>query len=301
MKKNFTFFLILSVIIVLQPGCDDKTRKTILVTPDNFIGFGWEKDQVNSMKPASPTPGCPTCPVCPAAPNTYTNYVSIVCGPVNSTSPDLSQGSVLIRLPKNEDSTLKRVRLRNNQYNGTFLSDITTLNYSTYIESTINFASPVLALQIDIDGNADVDCNIYFDPRKQTRPPTKTGPGLPVKINVWQEWNCLIDTWELLITSTTSVSVSGKFTGIKNFSLATFIKAFPKARIINTITGDNAGGGIRFTVGGSSSDYDNFKGYIDAFEITTPFVCRCTTFPCVPAGDILYDFSCPKQVTNTIK
>ena len=244
------------------------TCKIKKVTKANFIGFGWEKDQVN-IDPLDPT-GKKTITTA------NTNYVDLVCGPKNHTEPHIKLGSVLLTLPKTIEPTLRRIRLRNNEHSGTRLSDLNELMYSTYIDNNINNSSPALALQIDIDNDQVAEFNIFFDPTIQH---AQNNMSAEVQKNVWQKWDACNGLWQYL--GTPPPELPNKF-----FTLQTLVNIpkFNSARIINTVAGQNAGGGIRFTIGGDSPDYKDFKGYVDAFLIHTAD----------QAKPIVYDFVCEK-------
>jgi hypothetical protein len=173
MKKNFLKLLVFIFIIFLK--ADAVSQTTVLVTTNNFIGFGWEIDQ----KPKDVTD-----------PST-TKYVYIECDPLKVDNISLQRGSVFLSLPKKDDPTLVRVRLRNNLYDNTRLDEIEALSYRTYIEFNINKSAPVIALQIDIDNDSKQDYSIYFEPRHQ--PPHmvygKLVPSQKVETGKWQEWD----------------------------------------------------------------------------------------------------------------
>ena len=206
-----------------------------------------------------------------------TNYVDLVCGPKNHTEHHLKPGSVLLTLPTTIEPTLRRVRLRNNLHSGTRLPDIKDLMYSTYVVENINHSSPVLALQIDTNNDAVAEFNIFFDPTVQNG---QNNLYPEVVKNTWQEWDACNGLWQYF--GAPPPELPDKF-----FTLQTLVNIpkFNSARIINTIAGPNAGGGIRFTVGGDSPDYKDFKGYIDAFLLDTSLQTK----------PLLYDFVCDKS------
>jgi hypothetical protein len=245
------------------------SSKVIRVKKNNFIGEGWEKDQVNTVSGS----GNITSP--------STNYVDIECAPKNIQEPGLNKGAILISLPTSSDPTLRRVRLRNTLHSGVRIADINKLMFSTFITFNINNSAPSLALQIDANNGQIPVFNIFFDPHEQNG---QNNVYPTVNQNLWQQWDALNGYWQFLNGPRPELPVN-------YFTLQTFINVpqFKNAKIINTISGPNAGGGIRFTVGGDSPDYYDFKGYIDAilFGIVAE------------EKPILYDFVCDSSVNSS--
>ena len=244
------------------------TSKIKKVKTANFIGFGWEKDQVNYDLTDLTGKRTITMP--------STNYVDLECGP-NNPCPHLKLGSVLLSLPTTNEPTLKRVRLRNTMYSGTFLHDIKNLMFSTYVVTNINESSPGLALQIDTNNDNIAEFYIFFNPTAQNA----QNPLYPKVVNnIWQEWDAFNGLWQVF---------GAPLPGLLNqyFTLTTLasLPNYSTARIINTVAGQSAGGGIRFTIGGGSPDFADFKGYVDAFLIETP----------ADPKPICYDFVCHKS------
>ncbi|NOT51556.1 MAG: hypothetical protein HOP10_09790 [Chitinophagaceae bacterium] len=221
----------------------------MIVNKSNFENLGWVKDQVNI------TSGITT--VIHATEN-----VAIKCPPFNPASPLSKRGAVQLSLPTSADSTLRRVRLRNTKFHGVRLAEIARLHYNTFIVSNINQSAPNLAFQVDINGDDVAEFNILYDPTIQHEY-NSTIPG--VLQSVWQNWNARHGWWQYFQVTPQYPAPPGL---PAFFQLPTLLAmpGFNNLRIINTTNDLNAGGGIRFTVGGHA-DFNDFRGYIDQFMI----------------------------------
>lgn len=181
-------------------------------------------------------------------------------------------------------SELRRLRLRNKNQTHR-LADITALKYSTFIVNGNNHAAPGLVLQLEKSpGQTE---NIFFEPRLQTgsNPAAETINAQPeVVLNQWQEWDVFAGGWGKENAIGTP--------GFALFTLAAYVAENPQARILNTSPAvPNGGGGVRFTVGGDSPDFKNFKGYIDGFTINRPDDNGNTKQPSNKQL-LVYDFDC---------
>jgi hypothetical protein len=171
-------------------------------------------------------------------------------------SPPLGSGSAELKTGNGTIGGDGAAQLRNVNYAGTKLSDLTELRYSTYVIQNNGQQAPYLILQIDTDLNGTVDDLLFFEPPYQN--PVDGNPSLPnqgsVALNTWQSWNALSGGWY-------SFTYAGPGTGVD--SLAGYITANPNARIVNSTTG---AGGVRLLVGFASAN-DQFKSNVDAFKI----------------------------------
>ena len=245
-------------ITIISP--DIKPYKFERVNEQNFSSQGWREQQVN---------------------NTATNqvfsdesdYVEIVCGPLNNSDHRLIRGSITMNLPTSADPTLRRIRLRRKGYSGTLLSDLTELKYSTYV---VQNCPTILVLQVDVDGDADNEFNIFYEPRTYIQP-----AGFPpLVLNAWQQWDALNEgVWHI---EASQVSLPGDLAD-QECTIAELTTVFPNARIIDTPPVRHSGEGIRFTIGGSPANlFNNTIGYMDALIIGTKNEQVST----------LYDFTC---------
>ena len=175
-------------------------------------------------------------------------------------TPPLGTGSVELSVGPDGNGA---AQLRNPNYAGTLLSDLTALSYSTYVEQ---FGSggqaPYIILNIDTDGNGSADDQLFFEPVYQngTYPgdtvPNQCGANpLCVTLNQWQTWDALNGGWW---------AVSAGTFGPPLITLDTYIAAHPNATIVNSSTGL---GGVRIVAGFGAVAWDNFIGNVDAFTI----------------------------------
>ncbi len=228
------------------------------INEQNFSSQGWREQQVN----ISPIPGAPQIF------SDWSDYVGVVCGPVNNSDPRLIRGSVTMNLPTAGDPTLRRIRLRRGGYSGTLLADLTELKYSTYV---VNKSPAIMVLQVDVTGDDAKDFNIFFEPR-----PELQGVGYPpVTLNSWQQWDALQGIWYF-----EAATISGL---PEKTTIAQLAILHPNARIIDTPPVGHNGEGVRFTIGGNPrANYDNTVGYFDALIIGTRNQQQST----------LFDFTC---------
>lgn len=245
----------------------EKTEQLLLdITPyqferineHNFYSQGWKEQQVNIASGRTIF-------------SETSEYVEIICAPENNSDPRLIQGAVTMNLPTTEDPTLRRIRLRRGGYSGTLLADLTELKYSTYV---IHNAPTIMVLQIDINGDAAKDFNIFFSPT----PYYQGSDFQPVVLNTWQQWDALQGTWHIEAGELPEFP-DAQVTIQELISLP----QYADARIIDTEPIGHNGEGVRFTIGGNPrADYDNTIGYFDALIIGTKDRRHST----------LFDFAC---------
>lgn len=175
-----------------------------------------------------------------------------------------------------------RVWVANSDLDGTLLSAIPTLSYSSYVVSNgSGFTAPSLNLYVDLNNNGvwefSTDALLVYEPYWNGT----------VSLNTWQSWNAATGRW----WDARSKVASGAGGGVCNRTLAqivagtnpagcsTVYAAQPNARVIAqapglpglyTVTGDSIG----------SSGWVNFDGYLDALN----------------TGVNLYDFEPPTTV-----
>jgi hypothetical protein len=149
-------------------------------------------------------------------------------------------------------------QLRNPDYAGTLLSDLTTLKYATYVQQYGSGGQAnYLILNVDYDGNATIDDLLFFEPVYQDATFFPSNPQGPLTLNTWQTWDALNGGW----WSVNGTAGANPGTGVK--SLSTIIAAEPNATIVNSGTA----GGVRIVAGFGAGAWDNFIGNADAFTI----------------------------------
>ncbi|HYP19675.1 MAG TPA: hypothetical protein VEY08_06330, partial [Chloroflexia bacterium] len=185
---------------------------------------------------------------------TPTGSVGFVTGP---GSPPLGVGSFQFTTGTDGNSF---PNMRNANYHGIRLDQINAFSYSTYVSApmTNTGQAPYIILNIDNNGDNDVDEQLFFEPVYQTGtygPVPNQCPGIPtcVALNTWQHWDARLGGWWLLSNG-----------GPPVVTLQTYAAANPNARIINTTTGL---GGVRFVVGCGGGVWANHVGNIDNVSI----------------------------------
>jgi hypothetical protein len=236
-KRVITLTIIaVMVALVAIGGVVTATSSTVVVTPSNLNGWTMQHD---------------TCGL------TATGSQSFVEGP---GSPPEGTGSHQFNIGPDGDSF---EAMRNSSLNGTLLTNITALSYSTYVQQ---FGSggqaPYIILNIDWDNNGITDDQLFFEPVYQNG--TYSGASVPnqcgsnpacVVLGQWQEWDALIGGWW--------VGNDG-FGGPPLVTLQQYAAAHPGARVTNPASGLGA---FRVTTGCGGAAWQNFIGNADAVII----------------------------------
>ncbi len=257
----------ISIPIIVGQEKDDLTGPTFHgngVTPyrferineKNFHSQGWREQEVNQI---------------PGQGQVFSNeseHLSIVCGPEDDSDPRFIKGSVTMNLPTSTFPTLRRIRLRRAGYSGTYLADLTELKYSTYLVQGLPAA---MVLQVDVNGDAAKDFNIFYAPEEQ-------GSDHPVLFDIWQQWDALSGVW-----GAEAVTIPGV---PSEATIDELIALYPNARIIDTPPAGHNGEGVRFTVGPPSL-YPNNVSYLDGLIIGTAHdqVSTAFDFTCNSSSD----------------
>lgn len=171
-----------------------------------------------------------------------TASIRYVTGP---GTPPLSSGS--IEFSTGSDG-LSLGYVGTEQYKGTLLSDLTELNYWTYVQNYLNGQAPAIEIFVDNTGDGTIDDRLVFEPIYQ-----RGGPYSPVQnggkvlLNTWQQWDALIGGWWTAHDGTA---------GPPTTNLETYTDAHPEATIVKIIltTGDG-------------HTWPNFLGNADALSI----------------------------------
>jgi hypothetical protein len=232
MKRIIPGLLQLSVLLLL--GAIHASSQNITITDCNLKG--WEKQPMGSSS------------------------LAFVNGP---GMPPLGKGSMKLNVPPGIYHAADYARFKDGEYNNTPLSSLTSLSYSTYIESRDTAAdAPFLVMQVDSTGvNDSSDDHLVFDPRYQN--PKYTNNAIPNQAasieNAWQKWDCFHGGWFAGTTVSTDPDHNGHL-----FTLDDYIKRHPNARIKNDPAKN--GNAIRLSAGGGVFKA-NFYGEVDDFEI----------------------------------
>ncbi|HTD81197.1 MAG TPA: right-handed parallel beta-helix repeat-containing protein, partial [Thermoplasmata archaeon] len=149
------------------------------------------------------------------------------------------------------------VQLRQPDYTGTLLTDLTALSYSTYVSTFMGCQAPYLILGMDTDEDGLVDDALFFEPCYQTAAyggDPVPAQGAPV-LNTWQSWNALGGGWWNINAGTFGPPLT---------TIASYGAAHPGARITNR---EDGAGGVRVAAGYGAGAWDNFVGNVDSFTI----------------------------------
>ena len=219
------------------------------INEHNFHSQGWQEQEVNNI---------------PGMPQQFldeSEHLSIVCGPDDESDPRLIKGSITMNLPTTSNPTLRRIRLRRGGYSGTFLADLTELKYSTYV---VHGSTTAMVLQVDVNGDAAKDFNIFYAPDEQDN--------LATEFDTWQQWDALQGVWGF-----EAVTISGL---PAEATIEELVALHPNARIIDTPPVGHNGEGVRFTVGGgpTPSQYFDNVSYFDVLIIGTADQNHSTVF-----------------------
>jgi hypothetical protein len=151
--------------------------------------------------------------------------------------------------------------LRNRDYAGVKLSDLTALSYSTYDVSNAPNGQqfPYLELNINQGGTGTTpDDALFFEPPYQAPGTggTDCAHQAATVMGTWQQWDALHGCWW---------SNDGDLNpGTGSGTLTDYLALHPNATIVNSSTG----GGVHLLVGFASPN-DRFDGNVDAFRIAT--------------------------------
>src|SRR5205085_4531550 len=226
---------------------------TVAVFPGSLQGW-----QTQTTPGSQPTPAS-------------TPSVDFVFGP---TPPPLGRGSAQLSVGSDGGAA---AQLRHPGYAGTALpnpdgsafpavNELTALTYSTYVQvGGSGGQAPYIILNVDNNNDGTTDDQLVFEPQYQNSTDCPSSPQADVTTGAWQTWDALGGCWYSL----NGAAGSGPGANVK--PLRTISAALPNAKIVNSGGGD---GGVRIVAGfggviggGSASDWVNFVGNVDAFQV----------------------------------
>jgi hypothetical protein len=254
------------------------------ITPCNMLNLGWAV-QIITDSQTCPSTGSIEFNTGPACVPASTGSLELIVGPDGNSD----------------------VRLRQSDYNGTKLSDLTTLSYCTYVQyrNPNTFIAPYLALTVDLNGNNQfdgfgIDDVLFFEPLYQTgtyqtfdanknlQIPSFAGEFYPVQDDgtvatcQWKCWDAKVGAWW---SGSDFIAAGGDipaFTTLQNFFGRL---GNSNASILNP---DACQGGVQIRAGEGAPTWDCFVGNVDKFTIAVG--------NSVPASSVTYDFEpadCP--------
>ena len=250
------------------PACDTTCENPpapcdgcVTVSPCTMEETGWAL-QIRTDSETCPSTGSFEFQTGPACPSANSGSAKFIVGPDGNSD----------------------VQLRNSDFNGTKLSDLTALSYCTYVQfrNPGTFVAPYIGLTISSNGDNVIDQVLYFEPVYQTGgyptdPPGQTIPPQDdgtVQTCEWKCWDALAGGWWL-----------GTVGGPPLTTIASYVEAHPNATIVNP---DSCRGGIRLAGGEGAGPWDCFIGNVDKVTIAVG--------NSVPARSVTYDFEpgdCP--------
>ena len=187
----------------------------------------------------------------------------------------LGTGSARMTVGADGDSFAE---LRNINYHGVLLSDITTLTYSSYVQARLPFdcVVPYILLSVDVDGDGDFDPDnsdddgLFFEPcyqvqdGYQTIPPGQVIPtqnGGITQVGAWQTWDAKIGGW----WSAKFGGAGGPPLTLLSAYITTLANAgYTTPKIANT---NECLGGVRLRAGPGFGAWPTFIGNVDNFVI----------------------------------
>jgi len=168
-----------------------------------------------------------------------TGSVSFVTGPA---SPPAGSGSLQYTVGANGDSY---PTVRTGAFNGVALSNLTSLDYYTYVShSGSGGQAPYIDLYVDNDNNGTRDDILTFEPIYN---PSQGS----VALNTWQHWNALSGLWW-------SDSMGGP---PPLFTLSSYISGHPNARILPS------GSSFILAAGCGGAAWTSFVGNADRLTV----------------------------------
>lgn len=239
--KNFAGIALIASSLLMSAAVLDAPAfaNTVTVSPSAMGNWSFDNRDSNGIVAANPM-----------------GSGSMVTGPA---TPPLGVGSANLATGNGTSGGDGAEELRDTGYDGTLVSDITSLSYSTYDTQNNGSQFPYFGLVIDLTGQgdpADFD-TIFFEPPYQT--PATGSAGLPdqgnTAMNTWQSWNALEGGWW------DNNGMCNPGTGVESLSQC-LGGDYNTAKIVSS----GGLGGIRFDVGFASAN-DQFNGYIDDFTI----------------------------------
>lgn len=167
--------------------------------------------------------------------------------------PPLGFGSLELAVGPNGDGGEE---MRFTTLDGQPLTEITSLEYWTYIQSGSGLQAPYLVMRIDWNGDNVQDDLIFFEPEYQHGYTALVPDQGDLVVGAWQSWDARQGGWW---SNTDSPNA-----GADVRPLATYAAAHPGARVI---AGSDASGGLRIIVGYGAPPWTNFVGNVDALTV----------------------------------
>jgi hypothetical protein len=180
-----------------------------------------------------------------------TGSVTFVPGPA---VPPIGEGSVEMRTGADGDSGEE---LRFTVLDGHPLTDVTLLDYWTFIQSGSGQQAPYLILRVDWNGDGTQDDLIFFEPEYQHGFTTDVPDQGDLVVGMWQDWDARDGGWWSLQDPAFPAGA-----GVDD--LAAYAAAHPGATVV---PGTDGSGGLRLVVGYGAPTWNDFVGNADALRV----------------------------------
>jgi hypothetical protein len=244
LKRIFTLTIAVFGLLSISIAVVVSAASTVVVTPGSLNG--WE---ISNYDVTTDTAG-----TTPTASGTTGFFAQ---GP---GTPPAGSGSFHQVMGTNGDDA-QRIRTAN--FNGTLLSNLTQLSYSTYVSNNSDGQATYIQLFVDTTGDGNADDILFFEPVYQnglysTLPYSSTVPNqcglnpLCVTLGTWQRWDAAAGGWW---------SGNESAGGPPLTTLASYAAQHPGAALANN---SNA---FRLTVGFGAPTWNNFSGAVDKVTV----------------------------------
>jgi hypothetical protein len=249
--------VLLVVALLLAVTSNSIFAATVVVSPSNMDGWAFYTTDNNFTL------------------GTGSGTYGMVTGPA---TPPLGTGSAHMATAAGHGD--EEVQLRNGDWTGTKISDLTTLSYSTYATAWNGQQDTFLDIYINTTGNAGggYDDRIIFEPDYGSSDFVAGGPAPPV-LGQWQTWNVLNGKFY-------DDNGNGGNGGANALPWSSFLALYPNAVLVND-DGNGGVGGLRITIGAvdpsQSADVN-----VDNFTIGTA------------AGSTTYDFEAVPEPSSAV-
>jgi hypothetical protein len=182
-----------------------------------------------------------------------TGDLAFVAGP---DVPPFGDGSLQMQTGADGDSGEE---LRFTVLDGDLLTDVSALDYWTFIQTGSGGQAPYLMLRIDWNADGLQDDLIFFEPDYQHGYTTNVPDQGDLVVGAWQSWDARQGGWWSLNDPTIAPGA-----GVR--SLAFYAAAHPGARVV---PGTDASGGLRLVVGYGAPAWNGFVGNADGLRAGT--------------------------------
>jgi hypothetical protein len=205
---SLKMIIVFSVAAMMWVAGSLAQATVVVVTPSSMDGWAFLTTDENGAQLAS----------------SYTG-ADFVAGPA---TPPLGTGSVNLfaHAPHGDYSA----QVRNSNYGGVKLADLTALSYSSYANAWNGQQVPYIELNVSQNNDGNYDDILFFEPAYQT--PASGNPSLPNQgdpiLGTWQTWDALDGGWW------SNSGDGGLNPGMNVKPLSAYLAVHPNAAIIDS-------------------------------------------------------------------